>query len=192
MLKKLFKQLLILLKAQMLNINVYGGPGTGKSTTASGLFYKMKLNGLKVEYIQEYAKDLTYGKDTVKLSDQLLLLGEQHHRMFRIKDHVDFIIHDAPFVIGMAYASNEFVPLKEYEALILALYNRYEHLNIFLERDIKKHAYLEYGRSQTLNQAIEKDVIIKRWLDVNDIPYSVVKMGSKSVNEILKIIKDRK
>lgn len=175
----------------MININLYGGPGTGKSTIAAGLFYRMKMKGKKVEYIQEYAKDLTYGKDLVKLSDQLLLLGEQHHRMFRVKGSVNYVIHDSPFIIGMAYASDELIPLKEYEALILQLYHRYTHINIFLERDITEHKYQEYGRSQTLDQAIEKDRLIKKWLSNNKIPYFSVKMGKSAVKEIYKIIKDR-
>ena len=41
-------------------INLYGGPGCGKSTVSSGLFYKMKSEGYCVEYVSEYAKDLTY------------------------------------------------------------------------------------------------------------------------------------
>lgn len=174
----------------MININLYSGPGAGKSTTAAGLFYVMKSDNMKVEYIQEYAKDLTYGKDLVKLSDQLLLIGEQHHRMFRVKDSVDFIIHDSPFVIGTVYASDELIPLKEYEALVIALYHRYNHINIFLERDVVEHKYQEYGRAQTLDQAIEKDILIKNWLNKNKVPYFSVKMGKNSVQEIYKIIKE--
>ena len=29
-------------------INFYGGPGSGKSTAAAGLFYQMKIQGYKV------------------------------------------------------------------------------------------------------------------------------------------------
>lgn len=56
-------------KAAIININIFGGPGVGKSTISSGLFYQMKTRGYKVEFISEYAKDLTYGKDFVKLKD---------------------------------------------------------------------------------------------------------------------------
>ena len=38
-------------------VNLYGGPGTGKSTTAAALFAEMKIRGVNCEYIQEYAKD---------------------------------------------------------------------------------------------------------------------------------------
>jgi len=173
----------------MININIFGGPGTGKSTTAAGVFYDMKVTNHKVEYVQEYAKDLTYGQDNVKLSDQLLLLGEQHHRMFRLKDHVDYVIHDSPFVTGMAYVSEQLIPVKEYESLVLALYNRYQHINIFLRRNLEEHKYQSYGRNQSLDESLIKDTLIKTWLEDNHIPFYEVQMGKTSVQEIIKIIK---
>lgn len=174
----------------MININIFGGPGTGKSTTASGLFHKMKKKSYKVEYIQEYAKDLTFGKDFVKLSDQLLLLGEQHHRMFRLKDQVDYIIHDSPFIMGMVYANEALFPLHELEMLMIALYDRYNHINIFLKRNTDKYTYQEYGRNQTLNEAQQKDYEIMKILKKHNLPYYEVQLGKNSVKEIHKIIKD--
>ena len=43
-------------------INLFGGPGAGKSTTAAGLFYEMKVRDIKCELVTEYAKDMTYEK----------------------------------------------------------------------------------------------------------------------------------
>jgi hypothetical protein len=39
-------------------INLYGGPGVGKSTTAVGLFYLMRRASIKCEYTSEYVKDV--------------------------------------------------------------------------------------------------------------------------------------
>lgn len=172
----------------MININIFAGPGTGKSTTAHGLMYRMKMDGHKVEFVPEYAKELTYGKDSIKLSDQILLLGQQHHRVFRLKDELDYVIHDSPFVMGMVYAQEEFVPLPEFEALILAMYKRYNHMNFFIERDNDHHKYQEYGRNQNLEEAQEKDTQIKEWLTEKDIPFFTVKMGQETVQEILNIV----
>ena len=41
-------------------INLFGGPGCGKSTTAADLFARMKLRGLSVELVTEYAKDVVW------------------------------------------------------------------------------------------------------------------------------------
>lgn len=47
----------------MVNINLFAGPGTGKSTTAAGVFFEMKRSGMSVEYVTEYAKSLVFSKD---------------------------------------------------------------------------------------------------------------------------------
>lgn len=174
----------------MINIQLFGGPGTGKSTTAAGLFYKMKSRDYKVEYIQEYAKELTFGKDFTKLGDQVLILGEQHHRMHRLKGQVDFLIHDSPFIMGLSYLVDDpHVPKDIYANLITTMFKSYNNINIFLERNVDELTYQEYGRSQNLEQAIEKDAEIKKILDDNDIPFITVKMGSKSIKKIMKIVK---
>ena len=43
-------------------INIFGGPGVGKSTVAADLFVIMKKEGYSVELVTEYAKELTYEK----------------------------------------------------------------------------------------------------------------------------------
>ena len=50
-------------------INLFAGPGTGKSTTAAGLFYKMKSKGYMVELVTEFAKDLVYQESFFRLKD---------------------------------------------------------------------------------------------------------------------------
>lgn len=176
----------------MTNINLFGGPGTGKSTTAAGLFHNMKSKDYRAEYIQEYAKELTFGKDYTKLSDQLLILGEQHHRMFRLKDQVDYLIHDSPFVMGLTYLKkDEHLPKKQYAKLITKMFKSYDNINIFLERNIEAHGYQEYGRSQSLEESIQKDKEIKAMLDKNGIEYYTVRMGKKSLKKILNIVKGR-
>ena len=174
----------------MLNINLFGGPGTGKSTTAAGIFYTLKTEGAQIEYIQEYAKELTFGKDFTKLSDQLLILGEQHHRMFRLKDQLDILVHDSPFIMGLAYLNSNTLPKEEYTALVLKMFNSYNNLNIFLTRNVSEHGYQEYGRSQTLAEAQEKDDEIKSLLDAHGIPYYDVQMGKNSVKEIIQKVKE--
>ena len=58
-------------------INLVGGPGSGKSTTAAGLFFLMKIRGLRCELVTEYAKELSYDKNWSDLKRQLHVLAEQ-------------------------------------------------------------------------------------------------------------------
>jgi hypothetical protein len=167
----------------MVNINLFSGPSVGKSTTASGLFYKMKKQNYKVEYIPEYAKELTYGKDFTRLSDQLLILGEQHHRLFRLADKVDMVIHDSPFVMGLVYLVDDpHLPKKEYRKLIIKMFKSYDNFNIFIERD--DSTYQAYGRNQTLEECKEKDKQIMKLLDDEDIPYTKIRMSPTIMDDI--------
>ena len=172
-----------------LNINLFGGPGTGKSTTAAELFAHLKKDGHRVELIQEYAKDLTYGKDQVRLNDQLHVLVEQHHRLVRVLDEVDYVVHDSPFVIGVTYLQKSArIPTKAFAALAVDLFNMYDNLNIFLRRDLESHPYQEYGRSQSLQEALEKDDEIKAFLVSHNIPFTEISVGD--LQGILATIKE--
>jgi hypothetical protein len=170
----------------MLNINLFGGPGTGKSTTAALLFGQLKSAGLKTEYITEHAKELSYSKEYVRLSDQLYMLGNQHHRLHRLNGSVDYVIHDSPFIMGLGYLNDEAnLPHEEFTALVLKLFEQYDNINIFLERDTATHAYQEYGRNQTLDEAIQKDAEIKALLDNNGINYFTISVNDAVISIIL-------
>ena len=164
--------------------------GTGKSTTAAGLFYAMKSKDYECEYIQEFAKELTFSRDYTRLSDQLLILAEQHHRMKRLDGQVQYLIHDSPFIMGLTYLEeDEHLPKDIYANLISAMYNSYNNLNIFLERN-ECHTYQEYGRSQSLEEACNKDKEIKDMLDEQGIKYITMEIGPGLVDAIFTKIKE--
>ncbi len=174
----------------MLNINLFGGPSSGKSTTAAGVFHSMKKLGYEVEFVTEYAKGLVYSKDFYKLKDQLMILAKQHHHWFKLEEQVDYTVNDGPFLLGSVYLQeSKHLPEKEFEALILGIWNSYDHLNIFLQRDTKEHPYQTYGRRQTLSESEELDERIKDMLIKNNQPFHIVKIGENAVSEILEILK---
>lgn len=171
-------------------INLFGGPGTGKSTTATGLFNRMKRKGYQAEYNPEFAKSLTYGKDFTRLKDQLLILATQHHPQWVMQGQVDYVIHDSPTVMGLTYlAKDPHLPEAEFKALSVAIFKTYDNINIFLRRNIEAHPYQGYGRTQSLEQAQNKDLEIRALLDDNQIPYYEIEVGNKTDKEIYKLIK---
>jgi hypothetical protein len=173
----------------MKNICLFGGPSTGKSTIAAGLFFEMKKKGLKVEYVTEYAKDLVYSKDFYRLKDQLYILAKQHHPWFKLEGQLDFTINDGPFILGIIYLQDHpHLQRDLFEELIISIWNSYETINIFLERDLEKHPYQEYGRKESLSEALNKDKEILDMLIKNKIPYHKVKVGENTVQEIMELI----
>jgi ATP:corrinoid adenosyltransferase len=61
-------------------INIFAGPGAGKSTTAAGLFYHMKKLNMSVELVTEYAKSRVWEQHSSVMRDQVYLTAKQKTR----------------------------------------------------------------------------------------------------------------
>jgi len=147
-------------------INVLGGPGAGKSTTAAGLFFEMKKRQIEVELVTEYAKDMTWEKRHNVLSDQLYILAKQNRRVQRLAGQVEWVITDSPVILGMVYKSPDYYP--SFDTFVMEVFNSYDNHNFLIGRDF---AYQAAGRNQTADEAVEVDNVIKDMLDEKQIPY---------------------
>ena len=91
-------------------INLFGGPGTGKSTLAAELFVELKRAGKSVELVREYAKDWAWQGHTINsYFDQIYILGKQLRREVILYNKVDYIITDSPIHLGGFY-SGKYIP----------------------------------------------------------------------------------
>jgi len=133
-------------------INMFGGPGSGKSTTAAGLFHLMKLKKYNVELVTEYAKDLTYEGRFTTLKNQLYVTGCQFQRMERMRDKVDFLITDSPMLFGLMYAPPEYP--QSFRNMVVDFHNMFNNINVMIGRSKE---YTPLGRNHNEEQA--------RWLD---------------------------
>lgn len=171
-------------------VNLFSGPGTGKSTNAAGLFSLMKCSGYKVELIAEYAKELVYDGNFDRLKRQDLLHKEQNKRQKRLLGHVDFAITDSPILMALPYifegfktASIDEVTMKK---RIVTSFNSYNNFNFFLER---VEAYQTEGRYQTESEAIELDKQILGIMDEHKLVYHRVAATGNCPEVVLEIIK---
>ena len=90
-------------------VNLFGGPGSGKSTGAAYIFSQLKMAGINCELITEYAKDKTWEKNMTALDCQEYILGKQSYRMKRCADKVDVIVTDSPLPIGLFFNNGLFL-----------------------------------------------------------------------------------
>lgn len=157
--------------------------GSGKSTMRSRLFYELKKRQLKVEEITEYAKELTYGEDNIKLSDQILVFGRQQHPHNVLDKKVDYIVSDSPPIMGIIYMDKDLSYYDELKALMLATNKGYKTINYFLNRN---HEYQEFGRSQSESESDEKAEEVKKFLKENNINFTEVNSGKKFIKKVLK------
>lgn len=149
-------------------INLFAGPGAGKSTTAAGLFYLMKKKGLKVELVTEYAKDCVYENSLDKMRDQLYIFAKQNRRLERLRDKVDYVITDSPLLLCIYYGCKYGKMYNYQDELFKSIFDTYNNVNFFIERTKPFH---EYGRLGDLDSAKEADYGILDILNRYDIAY---------------------
>jgi hypothetical protein len=157
-------------------VNLAAGPGAGKSTTAAGLFVKMKMMGKRVELVTEYAKDLTYEEAWAKRSNQLYVLAKQHHRMERLRNKVDYIITDSPLFLCGVYGHPKWMPA------VNVAYQDFHNVAYFIER-VKP--YHPFGRDQTEDEARRLDKTILAYMGLNNIMFLPVEGDEDAPNVIL-------
>jgi broad-specificity NMP kinase len=59
-------------------INLFGGPGIGKSSIASGITYKLKKKHITCDNPYEFPKLLAWDENHSAIRDQLYVLANQH------------------------------------------------------------------------------------------------------------------
>lgn len=151
-------------------INLFAGPGAGKSTGAAYVFSQLKMRGINCEYISEYAKDKTWEGNGVALSCQEYIFGKQSYRQFRCKDQVDVIITDSPLILGWFYNSNPVLD-DNFKNTVLNVFNSYNNMNYFIERD---KPYNPIGRNQTEEESKEIDNKVTAFLTEENISFKSV------------------
>lgn len=143
-------------------INLFAGPGAGKSTTAAGLFHIMKQDGFKVELVTEYAKDIVWADRHKELDDQLYITAKQHHRIFLLKNKVDYCVTDGPLLLSLVYS--RMMP-QSFFPFVKDLFHEYDNMAIILKRT---KPYVLFGRTQTEDEAKALDT------QIHSLVYSLV------------------
>ena len=145
-------------------VNLYAGPGAGKSTGAAYIFAKLKMAGVDCEYVSEYAKDRVWQDDQFPLK------------------HV--IVTDSPIAIGAMYTDE-----KPYQDVCIYEAKKYKNTyNLFVNRF---KPYNPNGRNQTEEEAKAIDKRIKAFLTDNDLEFKEINGTEEGYNAIVKDIVEK-
>jgi len=139
-------------------INLFGGPGIGKSSIAAGLVYKLKRKHISCDAPYEFPKALAWDNNGVAIKDQF----------------------DSQTYPTCLYG-------KEFDDLIIFMNNYYSSLNIVLKRS-EEGIHNDKERYQNLEDSIHLDNAIKAKLEEFQIPYIEVDVNKNTVNKILELI----
>ena len=173
-------------------INLFGGPGAGKSTIASGLFYEFKIKDIPCDNPYEFPKQVAWEDNLSQITDQLYILANQHRGLVRSYGKVDYIILDSPLLLSLLYKNGYTgdYPAKFYgdsfDHMVLDLFNSYDNINIFLERPEKE--FQVEGRFQDQDESLMLDNKLKDILYMYNIPYHSVTVGENTVSDIMKLL----
>ncbi len=147
------------LERKTLVINLFAGPGAGKTTSALELTAELKKRGFDVEYVPKYAKELVYAEDFEALADQEKVTSEQYARLARLKGKTDVIVTDSPILLGRVYGAGKISD--EFAEKIVGWYNGFDNYNLEVTRPA---TYQQTGRVENRAQAVERDRQIKAML----------------------------
>jgi deoxyadenosine/deoxycytidine kinase len=176
-------------------INLFGGPGIGKSSIAAGLTYKLKKKHISCDNPYEFPKLLAWDNNGEAIKDQLYVLANQHRGITKSWGKVDYLILDSPILLSLIYRnyydSDDTYPQRLYgesfDKMVLDVFNQYDNINIVLERSAEGD-HNEKERYQTLDMSRDLDNAIDATLVKHKIPHYRVKVGDNTLEEILKII----
>jgi tRNA uridine 5-carbamoylmethylation protein Kti12 len=168
-------------------VNLFAGPGAGKSTTAAGLFHIMKQEGYKVELITEYAKDIVWADRHKELNDQLYITAKQNHRQFLLKGKVDYAITDSPILLCCVYS--RMMP-QSFQPFVKDVFHEYDNLAVILKRT---KPYILFGRNQTEEEAKDLDRQIHSLVYSCVPPNAIIELNgdSDAPAQLLQWIKER-
>jgi len=169
------------MEKKLIVINLFSGPGTGKSTFAARLFVALKEYHLNVELVREYPKDLVWEERHKALSNQIIVFAKQHRMIWILNGKVDIAVVEGSLLNSLAYIENN----PELKALLLSEYHKFHNINYYLQRKVD---YQTSGRYQTLDEAKKKDEEILHILDNQKIIYKTI--DPKDREQFLFIVED--
>lgn len=140
-----------------MRINIWAGPGAGKSNLVPLIYRELNLDGFSVELVVEYIKRWAYENKKPQSYDQLYIFSKQlNAEDVFLRSGVDHIVTDSPVPMQIYYSRKNKDPFWEHlRDIALAFEKKNPSLNIFLDRT--GIPYRQNGRYENEEQAIQVD-----------------------------------
>lgn len=140
-------------------VNLFGGPGSGKSTSAASLFAYLKNKGIRAELVGEEAKDQIYWGSSNQLANQFLLAALQYARLKNLENAgCEIAVADSPLIMSPTYARSSHY-YEELNSLVSKINSEFHNINVFITRT---KPFDTFGRTQkNIEEAKVIDTVVK-------------------------------
>lgn len=173
-------------------INLYGGPGIGKSATAAYLYYLLKKAHKNVELVQEYVKEWAWEKRKIKPFDQIYFFGKQVRKESMLFGKVDYVITDSPVLLSLCYIKRVCDPeiargLEETAKAFYEVSPRHgvEHIHIVLQRSAD---FSPTGRIHSEEESIKIDLEVVDLLKQLGFNYTETSYAESEIAKVFETI----
>jgi DNA polymerase III delta prime subunit len=148
-------------------VNLFAGPGAGKTTCAWEIAAELKKRNINTEYASEYAKELVWDERMDLLDgstkNQRILIEEQNRRIERLQGKVSVVVTDSPILLGLMYQKS---PDQELDRWVMSKFEEYNNFNLFIQRG---KVFEQSGRIHNLLESKVIDDSIKTYLKERNI-----------------------
>lgn len=171
-------------------INLYGSPCCGKTGTASEIFAELKKRNKNAYLLidNERKKPMEHG-----LARQVSIFANQFNNELNALSENDIVVTDTPlrlinfYTNRIAFEWSLIVTPNTFYEIAQEMDNRYNSLNIFLERNCDV-PYSAKGRLHNEHESLLIQHEMKEHLNHYNIKYETVKCGDTQT--IMKILKE--
>lgn len=158
-------------------IELFGSPGSGKSTMAASIFCQLKQRHINAEMVREYVKDWMWIDRQVDTFDQFYILGKQLQKESITYGKVDVLINDSPLWLVAFY---EEYRLKIHNgpctlamhALQPMLDKKTKRTRLFITK--QAFPYNDNGRDHSEKESLEIEKLLYQFLERNSVKVTVV------------------
>lgn len=168
-------------------VNLFGGPGAGKTTFAARLFAELKMRSVEAACPEEHAKIALWQGREYLLDNQMILLGRGWDTVVSLSDKVEVIILDSPILFMSHYAGPS--EPQCFHDTVADYHRRTDRLNLVVQRDTTL-PYSTSGRRETAEQASLVDAQLKQVLTVNHEPYTPIPSTQNMIQSLADQIQD--
>ena len=163
----------------MIVINLFGEPGSGKTTAMHGMIYKLRLLGYHCEMANEWIKDSVWDGSKYPFSDQIYVFSHQLKKLRQLRNKgIDFVVTDSPLCLSVVYG----VESKLFEELVIQEFNTFTNVSYYLNRITP---YDPIGRRHSSKSASYVGKIILDSLKIHNIPYSIHNSSEDGINAMV-------